>query len=673
MGSTTTSERRTATDARDAAVHAKAVELVRLSLEMTARAGSGHPTSAASLAHLVTLLLYDWMRWDPRQPDRAGSDRLVLSEGHACPIVYAAGADLSVPIGPERRPMTVEDAMTLRSIDSPVDGHPNPVLGFPLFPAATGSLGQGLSIAAGLALGARLDGLGSRVYCLIGDGESREGQVWEALDLVVDQRLRSVCPIFNANGFGQSGPVSGQQSAPALAQKLRAFGLEPLVIDGHDPAEIRDALERHAEACAAGERPVALVARTVKGWGSPSLASQKSGKHGKPAEGEELAHALVELDETAQRVGARWSDGVLQVREVPEREAVPPRTAGDPPSLDALLEETGQAEKVRRERAMATRDAYGLGLLALGRTRPDVVVLDGDVSGSTHAATFTEDDDLRRRFVECRIAEQNMVSCAAGLAAAGKTPFASTFGKFLTRAYDQIEMALVSDLPVRLVGSHVGVTLAADGPSQMALPDVAWFAAWGRVRRRGHPLLHVLTPADAYAAYALTLAMGEPESGPAYLRTLRPDVPLLYDARTRFPFGGHRVVREGGPVLVLASGYMVHEALRAALSLEEAGLGASVVDLYSLPFDEDPIVDLARRHGGRVLTLEDNYGGALGAAVAEALAGLVPGLQLRRMFVQRVPKSGREPEDVLEYVALSAERIADAVRELADASGVGRA
>lgn len=656
---------------RDAAVHAKAVELVRRSLEMTAEAGSGHPTSAASLAHLVTVLLYDWMRWDPREPDGPGCDRLVLSEGHACPIVYAAGADLGVPIGPERRPMTVEDAMALRAIDSPIDGHPNPALGFPVFPAATGSLGQGLSIAAGIALAARLDGLDRRVFCLMGDGESREGQVWEALDFLVDQDLRAVCPVFNANGFGQSGPVSAQQSPRALSDKLRAFGLEPLELDGHDPAAIRAALERHARTQERGGRPVALVARTIKGWGSPSLASQPSGMHGKPAEGARLERALAELAREAQRVGARWTEGALRIRppEAVRRRA--PEPAGAPADFETTLAEAGRLDEVRGE-GMATREAYGLALRALGRVRPDVVVLDGDVSGSTHAATFTEDEGNRERFFECRIAEQNMVSCAAGLASAGKTPFASSFGKFLTRAYDQVEMALIGDLPLRLVGSHVGVTLAADGPSQMALPDVAWFGALAHARRRGRPLLHVLTPADARAAYALTLEMASVAAGPVYLRTLRPSVPLLYDADERFSIGGHKVLREGGDALVASWGYLVHETLAVSDELRAEGLRTTVVDLYSLPFDGPALVRLARGCGGRVLTVEDDYGFGLGSAVTEVLTGAVPQLEVRRMFVRRVPKSGRTPEDVLEYVGLSREAIASAARELVGARETAR-
>src|SRR5499433_1210238 len=274
-----------------ASVHAKAIDLIKLSLDMTTAAGSGHPTSAASLAHLVTVLMYTHMRYDPAHPNHPAADRLVLSEGHACPIIYAAAADLGLAIGkdPEhRRPMTRDDALRLRAIDSEIDGHPNPAEGFPFFPAATGSLGQGLSIANGLALAARLDGLNKHVFCLIGDGESREGQIWEAVDFLMDYHLTAVCPIFNCNGYGQSGRVSPQQASEVTAAKLRAAGVDAQVIDGHDPVAIQRALEVHtAHACTAAATPCAIVARTVKGWGFTSVLG--SNVHGRAAAEDEKA------------------------------------------------------------------------------------------------------------------------------------------------------------------------------------------------------------------------------------------------------------------------------------------------------------------------------------------------------------------------------------------------
>jgi transketolase N-terminal domain/subunit len=363
-----------------ASVHAKAIALIKLSIEMTTAAGSGHPTSAASLAHLVTLLMYNHMRYDPAYPHHPAADRLVLSEGHACPIVYAAAADLGIAIGKEPeswRPMTRDEALRLRAIGSEIDGHPNPAEGFPFFPAATGSLGQGLSIANGLALAARLDGSDKHIFCLIGDGESREGQIWEALDFLVDYRLTAVCPIFNCNGYGQSDKVSPQQTPEILAAKLRAAGVDAQVIDGHDPEEIQQALELHA------------------------------------------AHAQ----------DPAYTAGPLQKRK---------KFKSWPHSM------------------------------------------------------------LWRR----------------------------TWGPAGLRAPCSVQ-------PSALQSRHA---------HSQSSPHVAFFRAWTTVcTPEGKPLLYLLQPADAYAAYALTVAMAEHE-GPCYLRTLRPDVPFLYNNATAFTLGGHHVL-----------------------------------------------------------------------------------------------------------------------------------
>jgi transketolase len=641
-----------------ASVHQKAIDLIKLSIEMTTAAGSGHPTSAASLAHLVTVLLYNHLRYDPAEPDHPAADRLVLSEGHACPIVYAAAADLGMAIGRDRahrRRMTRRDALMLRSIQSEIDGHPNPAEGFPFFPAATGSLGQGLSVAAGLALAARLDASQKRIYCIVGDGESREGQIWEAVDFITDYRLKPVCGIFNCNAYGQSDRVSHQQSPEVLEAKLRAAGWLVRVIDGHDPLDVQAALKQHAALShAPGARPFGILARTVKGWGFPSF--QGGGFHGTAVSPALKDKALAELDETARQFGAAYVEGELQIpsamASAPE-ERPPWRKV---PSFCESLRRFGKEDRVKKGR-LAPRKAYGMALRALGHSRPEVVALDCDVRNSTHSQEFHDDPELEHRFFECRTAEQNMISCAAGLAAAGKLPFASTFGKFQIRALDQLEMALLSRVNLKLVGSHVGVTPSADGPSQMALADLSFFRAYSAVRRRsGGPDLYILTPSDGYGAYGLTLAMAD-HQGPCYLRTLRPDVPLLYDSRTHFTLGGHQVLFQGSSLLIAASGYMVHEALKALKSLAEHGIEATLVDLYSLPFDRQEIVDLAAANQGRVLTIEDSYGGGIGSEVAEALSEQGGPFSLEQMFVRRFPKSGRTPDELLRYLGLSADDI----------------
>ncbi len=640
----------------DSTIHAKAVELTRLSYEMTAAAGSGHPTTAASLAHLTAVLMYTHMRYEPANPAHPSSDRLVLSEGHACPIIYAACADQGVMIGrnkDEWRPMTREDAMSLRAIDSMVDGHPNPIEGFPFFDAATGSLGQGLSVAAGLAAAARVDGIDKRIFCIIGDGEAREGQIWEAVDFIKDHDLKGVCPIFNCNVYAQSDQVSPQQTADAIVAKLEAYGFEPLDIDGHNPTAIKQALEEHARKVHDPEAlPVAIVARTVKGWGSPS--QQGHGHHGTPATGDKLTTAIEELEATGRQLGA-VADTALKLELMPPRKSEAP-VHNPAPSFTEAMKQYGH-EKALEKRAFATRRAYGVALRALGHARSDVVALDADVKNSTFAEMFSKDPELASRFFECRIAEQNMYSVAAGLSAGGKVPFASTFAKFVTRAYDQIEMAVNSGANFKVVGSHAGISLAADGPSQMSLPDVAWFRAFTTVaRKNGSPAFFLLQPSDAFQAYALTLAMAEYD-GPCYMRTLRPEVEFLYGENDKFTLGGHEVLTEGRDLLIVASGYMVHEANKALEKLDAQGVDATLVDLYSIPFDEEAILDLANENNGMVLTLEDNYGGGIGSAIADACAADGGGFTVAQMFVRNIPKSGRTPEDVMAAAGLSADHI----------------
>ncbi|MEM8781842.1 MAG: transketolase [Planctomycetota bacterium] len=653
----------------DSTVHQKAVELAKLTYEITGAAGSGHPSTGASLAHLLSVLLYQHLRFEPMNPGHPSSDRLVLSEGHAVPVVYAAMADLGIAYRVpteagfgtgDLKPMDVEIAKTLRAIDSPVDGHPNPPLGFPFFDAATGSLGQGLSVAAGLALAARLDGVEKRVFCIIGDGESREGQVWEAVDFIADQRLTSVCTIFNANAFAQSDAVAGQQTADVLVRKLEAVGFTVLDIDGHQPTQIAEALSRHAQDALNPEAaPVAIVARTVKGWGAAS--QQGNGHHGQAPTGDALAAVVTELDVTGKQLGAT-ADTPLK-RELMVAQKPPAPTVSAYPSFDAALQRFGQ-EAVLEKGKMATRKAYGVSLRALGHARSDVVALDADVRGSTGAADFFKDDALKERFVDGRIAEQNVVSAALGLTAAGKVPFVSTFGKFLTRAYDQIEMAILSGSPLRLVGSHAGCTLGPDGPSQMALPDVAWFRAFSTMKfPNGQPGCTVLTPSDAYACHALVGLMAEHDA-PTYLRTMRPDTEFLYGDQTRFELGGMELLTEGRDVLIAAQGYMVHEANAALEQLDAAGIDASILDLYSLPFDEEKLADLANDHGGMVLTVEDNYGGGMGSAVADALAATGDGFTVQQMFVKRLPKSGKSGDEILKFCGLSAGDITKAAMEM---------
>ena len=644
---------------QDAIHHAKAIEIGKLAVRSTTAAGTGHPTSALSLAHLVTALMYRVMRWDPSRPDDPDADRLVLSEGHAVPIIYAACADLGVAFAPggETRALNVADLDTLRAIDSPLDGHPNPRVGFPFFDAATGSLGQGLSIAAGLGAAARIDGTDRRVFCLMGDGESREGQVWEAMDFIADHGIRNVVAIFNCNTLGQSDLVSDAQSPETLARKADAFGWRVRTIDGHAPREILSALEDPGDV----DRPLCIVARTVKGWGVPELGG--TGHHGTAVPDKQVAEVIAALDRKAVELGADRvaADDMRRIEAPRRRRANGPGEPGQPDGFaDALATDRKSQDQVAAKGTLSPRRAFGLALQALGRANPQVVAIDGDVKNSTYAQMFA--DAFPERYLEGRIAEQNMVSVAAGLAAAGKLPFVSSFGKFLVRAYDQLEMAIISGADIKLVGTHVGVTIASDGPSQMALADIAFMRAYAHVRdaRDAAPAMTVLTPSDAASAYALTLAMAA-HRGACYLRAVRADLPVLYKDDDRFRFGGHKVLRVAGQsvggVVLVAVGYLVHSALEAADRLEERGIPASVIDAYSLPMDVGPVLQLAREQQAPILVAEDSYRGGVGSEIAEAAASGVAPPRVHAMAVERLPKSGRSPDDLLRFTGLSVDDV----------------
>ena len=632
----------------EAAVHAKAIQLDHLCLDMCGAAGSGHPTSALSLGHLVTVLLYHTMRWVPEDPRYPTSDRLVLSEGHAVPIVYAACADLGAIVGrEEQRPLTIDDLMSFRDAGSVLDGHPSPMEGFPFFDAATGSLGQGLSVAAGLGLAAGNDGLPRRIFCLIGDGESREGQIWEAIDFIVDHKLSNVLPIFNCNGYGQADKVSDQQSPEVLVKKLEAAGMTVLTVDGHAPIAIRDTLEQFFANCEAGQ-PTAVVATTVIGWGAECL--QGGGWHGKPPTGEKLSDAHQQLNSTGVGLTSSLVSDELKIYPpVPHTpvEIVSTEPIGMPEAMSRYDLQT--ALKAGR---FATRKAYGLALRVLGHANSTVYALDGDVKNSTFSEWFANDPDLSNRFVECKIAEQNMFSVAAGLSATGKIPVCSTFCKFVTRGFDQIEMAINSGANLKIVGSHCGITPAADGPSQMGLPDLAWFRSWTTIRNhRGTPACYILFPADAFAAYALTMAMAEYE-GVCYMRTTRPDVEFIYTEGTVFNLGSFEVLTQGRDLLIISAGYMVHECNKALDGLDKAGIDATLVDMYSVPFDAESLLDLANANGGNILTVEDNYGGGIGSAIADAVTESGDGFTIEQMYVRRIPKSARDEEGILKLCGL---------------------
>lgn len=639
----------------------KVIKLSKQVVRMCAEAGSGHTSSSLALGHIVSALMYRVMRYDPKNPWHPGADRLILSEGHAVPIIYAAYCDLGGVVGQPNQAseLRFSDALSLRAADSVLDGHPNPAIGFPFFDTATGSLGQGLSAAAGLALGAKLSGSARRFFCIIGDGESREGQVWEALDFVVDQKLTAVRAIFNCNGQGQSDYVSAQQSPYALSQKLQAFGWDVREIDGHDWDQIFEALNTEP-----GEKPLAILAKTVKGWSVSSMQSVAA--HGRAVAEDQITAALAELDSKAGELGiAELQDS--DCAKLAEPLPLSPPT-GEEISAGAFGEALRAAglESALEAKCLSTRRAWGVALAAIG-SDVRIVSLDGDVKGSTFASLFEKAHESR--FIECKIAEQNMVSAAAGLAAGGRIPFVSSFAKFLTRAYDQIEMAAVTSANVKLVGSHAGISLAADGPSQMGLSDLAFFRAFARTHRAdGTPAIRVFQPSDAVSAFKLTELMAAIE-GMCYMRTHRPDVPFIYDENEEFGLEGFKHLIDGEDVAIVASGYMVHVAKQACQLLEEkAGLSPSLIDVYAMPLQTDEILQIGDDCRGQILVIEDNYAGGFADEITAAASKSDLGVMVETMCVPRIPKSGRTPEDLLTMTDLSVRAIADKVQKMFDQS-----
>lgn len=590
--------------------------LRHLVIRMTTAAGSGHPTSCLSCADLVAALFFRVMRWDPKDPQARNVDTFVLSKGHAAPILWAALSEAGA---------IAEDPLSLRRIDSTLEGHPTATN--PWVRIATGALGQGLAAACGLAAANRLDGIDARVYCLLGDGECSEGAVWEAAQFAALNGLANLVAIVDVNGLGQSGPAPYRHDTAVFARRFAAFGWRTIAIDGHDMAAIVAALED-----AGKEGPTAILARTVKGKGV-SFLEGALGWHGRPLDRAQMEQALAELGEP---------------RSAP---AVAPRRVGKEPASPAAARRR-IAVSYRLGEEVATRQAFGSALLKLGAIDPDIVVLDGDVMNSTGTESFAE--KFPDRFFEAYIAEQIMVGAALGLAAGGKRPFAATFAAFLSRAYDFIRMSQYSR-PAHLVlcGSHSGVSIGEDGSSQMGLEDLAMFRA----------LIDstVLYPADAVAAEKLTEAAASAR-GVVYIRTTRPKTPVLYGNDEEFPIGGSKVLRASSHdrVTIVAAGITVHEALAANVELHHRRILARVIDAYSLkPLDVETL-RRAAQETGRIIVVEDHAcAGGLGEAVAAAAGTAAP---VRRLGIAALPHSGTM-EQLLDRYGISRHAIAKAVLE----------
>ncbi len=596
------------------------------SMRMTTAAGSGHPTSCLSCAELMAATFFHAMRFDPANPNAIEGDRFVLSKGHAAPILYAALAEAGV--------FPTSRLMTLRQLNSELEGHPTPRI--PGVDAATGSLGQGLSVGAGLALGARMAGSEARIYVLLGDGEMAEGSVWEAAPFAAFEGLENLTVMCDVNALGQSGRTMYRHDMDVYRHKFEAQGWHTEVIDGHDAAAVIAALDR---ARSIPNRPQAIIARTEKGHGVSFLAD-RDGWHGKPLSKEQLAQALTEMGQPIPPIVP--DDGKSYAR----------KTLPTPPDFPPPA-----APEYQLGQEIATREAYGIALMKLAKVNPKVVAIDGDVKNSTFSETIERTDP--NRLIECYIAEQNMIGVALGLEAQGIVPFAATFACFLTRAFDQARMSAVSRATINFCGSHCGVSIGEDGPSQMGLEDIAMF--------RAIPDSIVFYPSDGVAAERLTeLAARLPNI--CYIRTSRPKTKTIYSTTEKFTAPGYKVVRQSASdvATIVTAGVTLYEALKAADTLKAAGKNVRIIDLYCVkPIDGAALGAEIRAGGNILITVEDHYPqGGIGEAVLSAIAdsNAMPA-KIKRLAVSGVAHSGKA-EELLEKFGISANHIASAVQSL---------
>ncbi len=590
------------------------------SIRATTAAGSGHPTSCCSAADIVAALFFSEMRYDPTQPQHPHADRFILSKGHAAPILYAAWAEAGY--------IPRDELLKLRELSSDLEGHPTPRL--PFVDVATGSLGQGLGAGVGIALNARRIASDYRTYVLMGDGETAEGSVWESAAMAMFHRLDSLCAIVDVNALGQSRPTQFGHDMDAVRRRWAGVGWHAIVIDGHDMDQILDAL---AQARRTEGLPTVILAKTYKGKGVSFLEGAPNW-HGKALKPDEMERAIQELE--AQMVPEPAGSRV----EIPRPPSAPAEEVGSdvPPAVHKLGE------------SIATREAYGAAIARLGSADPRVVALDADVKNSTFSDKFEAVHP--DRFYQCFIAEQAMLAASMGLASRGAIPYPSTFAAFFTRAADFVRMLAISNLNVKMAGSHAGVSIGEDGPSQMALEDLSMMTS--------QPNVTVLYPSDAVCAEQLVVAAAY-HAGPVYIRTTRPKLPVIYDSSETFPVGGCKVVRQSDSdvATVIGAGVTLYEALKAYDELKKRNIAIRVIDLYSLqPIDAATLI-AAGRDTKRLITVEDHYpAGGIGDAVARAVAPA--GLTVTRLAVREIPRSGK-PDELLDKYGISARHIVEAV------------
>jgi transketolase len=611
----------------------KAYNLRAWSLRESGYARSGHPTTCLSAADIVSVLFFHVMRYTPDDFQNPDNDRFILSKGHASALLYAVWEEVGI--------LSQEDLKGYRSINSPLEGHPT--FRFSHTEAATGSLGIGLSIGVGMALNAKLDNRNYKTYVLMGDSETAEGSVWEAAEIASYYKLDNIIGIVDCNRLGQTTETMLDYHLQRYVDRFTAFGWKTFTVDGHDINALIDVFE---QAHKVSGQPVMIIAKTVKGYGI-DFAADKNGFHGKAFVGAELDRALESLQKKFPEAAAFESRGTWKPESPESSDPIKRSCKSQTIKLPAVSYKKGER--------MATREAYGHALAALGDVCDTVVVLDAEVKNSTYAELFEKEH--AERFFQCFIAEQNMVSMGVGFDLRGKIPFISTFGCFFTRAHDQIRMAAIGQSKLRLVGSHCGVSIGQDGPSQMALEDIAMM--------RALPESIVLYPSDAVSTHALVGQMARYSDGISYLRTTRGATPVLYDSNASFKIGGCAVLKQSkkDQVCIIGAGITLHEALKAYDQLQQKEINVSVIDLYCIkPLDVETIISVAQKSGGKIITVEDHYAqGGIGDAVCAALRN--HDFVIECLAVHELPRSGK-PEELLALYGIDAAAIITMVNKL---------
>ncbi|XP_054160793.1 transketolase-like [Oppia nitens] len=595
------------------------------SVRSTNAAKSGHPTSCASMADIMSVLFFHTMKYSLKEPKSPSNDRFILSKGHAAPILYAAWAEAGL--------FPVDEILKLRKLESDLEGHPTPRLNF--IDVATGSLGQGLSVAAGMAyIGKYVDKAPYRVYCLIGDGESAEGSIWEALSFASIYKLDNLVAIFDVNRLGQSEATPFGHQMEIYENRVKSFGCETIVVDGHNINELVNAFDKLSKTSG---KPQAIVAQTYKGSGFPNIEN-KDNWHGKPL-GDKADDVIASLKQkiTTSKYTIKANAPVVTV-----------------PATNLSTVRLSEPPNYKKGEKIATRQTYGLALVKLGRNCDRVIAMDGDTKNSTFSETYKK--EFPNRYIECYIAEQNLVGVGIGAGCRNRTiPFVSTFASFFTRAFDQLRMGAISQANIKCVGSHCGVSIGEDGPSQMALEDIAMF--------RTIPHSTVYYPSDAVSTER-AVELAAQNFGIAFIRTSRPTFPVIYDNNEQFAIGKAKVVKHfggGEQVLLIGAGVTLHEAITAADELaSKHQIKARVIDPFTIkPLDKQTILTNARECGSKVITVEDHYPeGGLGEAVSSALVS--ENIKIKILAVRDIPRSG-PPQDLIDKYGIGSKSIVEAV------------